>query len=275
MQEHGPMLPVEVASKTQLNSFLAKAYMEELVQQGKLLQGEKIGSTPIFLLPGQEAQASKRAEELLDTSRTVATHVGKDLDMSPEAVAKREQFKAHFKKAMEPDKPKVKQVVKPVETKTEWKKLPDKIEEEKPKVKERLTRLFSPKKVETKPVIQRQEFKPIKVKKTVRTATVFTGYVSRVRRMFEAGKAKLIEEISEKKKKGKFVVDFPSSIGAVRYYVTVYDKKSINKSDIALAYTEASNKKLPALLITNGKLASGAEDYATDLGGMFKWKVLK
>jgi hypothetical protein len=93
--------------------------------------------------------------------------------------------------------------------------------------------------------------------------------------MFQTNNAQLIETIEEKKKQGAFVAEFPSSIGAVRYLVTVLDKKTINKSDIALAYTEASNRKLPALLLTNGKLAGTAKDYAEDLGGMFRWKIVK
>jgi len=270
IQANGPMLPVEIASKTDMNSFLAKAYMEELAQQGKLIVGDKIGSTPLFLAPGQEARASERVKELLDTTRTVGGHVGKDLDMSPEAVTKREQFKKHFEKTLSEPEPKKKVITweKPKVEPKEWKE-PVK-ESWKPiePVKERLVKLFTPKTVE-KPVRSAPVYKPKKVPK------VTVGeYVSKVKRLFTSGQAKLVEEISEKKKKGKFIVDFPSSIGAIRYYVTVYEKKSINKSDIALAYTEASNRKLPALLITNGKLASGAEDYAAKLGGMFKWKAV-
>jgi len=313
IQEHGPLLPVEVAGKTNMNSFLAKAYMEELVQQGKLAQGDKIGSTPIFMLPGQEKLASKRAEELLGAARTVATHVGKDLDMSSEAVEKRERFKKHFEKTLsEPDRSKTKlkstttsakhtlDVSKstpsartiepqkaPVETQLKKK------EAQTNQLKERITKLFARKEVKSAPkqpqykpthadavfTPARARSAPMKTKyvsksKVSKLASV-GEYVSRMRRMFESGKAKLIEEISEKKKKGKYVVDFPSSIGAVRYYVTVYDKRSINKSDIALAYTEAANRKLPALLLMNGKLASGAEEYAKELGGMLKWKVVK
>ena len=92
--------------------------------------------------------------------------------------------------------------------------------------------------------------------------------------MFESGQSKIIEEISEKKKKAKYIIDFPSSIGAVRFFVTVHDKRSISKSDVALAYTEAANKKLPALLISSGKLASNAEDYSEQLGSYFKFKQL-
>lgn len=336
IQEHGPLLPVEVAGKTNMNSFLAKAYMEELVAQGKLVQGDKIGSTPIFLAPGQEALASQRAEELLAPTRTVATHVGKELDMSSEAVEKRERFKRHFEKAIsEPEpakttvKPKavtatksVSYISKPSEAgpssawhdpwaKEDESKLassaesPKIIREEKQveqlreptarqrepterlreptaQLKDRITRLFTPKKTVVKaekPKIQKSSYvAPVFKAKTPVSKTKITsagGYVFRVRRMFEGGQAKLIEEISEKKKQGEFVIDFPSSIGAVRYYVTVYDKRAINKSDIALAYTAATNRKLPALLITNGKLASTAEDYADELGGMFRWKVLK
>ena len=106
VQEHGPSLPVEIASKTNLNSFLAKAYMTDLVDRGKLLAGERIGSTNMFFLPGQEELASERARELLDATRTVATHTGKNLDMSPAAVAKREHFKRHFEKTIRDDPPK-------------------------------------------------------------------------------------------------------------------------------------------------------------------------
>lgn len=308
VQSNGPALPAEVAGKLNLNSFLAKAFLEDLVEQGKLIRGDRVGSTNIFYLAGQEDAAKKLASEANNPSRTVGGHVGKNLDMSPDAVAKREKFKKHFSKTLSEPKQKIKKPTlaqKPTtsaQTQTKswthqnrettppsWassKEISSKLKTQPtvvvkpiaptisvprepktsptPALKKRITNLFT-----AKP-------RPTPVSKKKKTTKATSGaYLANIKNMFYSGQSKVIEEISEKKKKGKYVVDFPSSIGAVRHLVTVLDKKTINKSDIALAYTASANKKLPALLITNGKLANTAKDYAEELGGMFRWKVVK
>lgn len=304
VKENGPMLPVEIASKTDMNSFLAKAYMEELAKQEKLKVGGKVGDTPLFMLPGQESQAEKRAEELSGQARTVAGHVGKGAGASPEARKKQEEFKKHFEKTINEPEPAPKPKSKPQPSSpapNASKSSPGTSKQDTGKLKERVKRLFvkreEPKKMlksstsaaktsgpstsskssKTSKGSKSKKSGGTKSKKSSKTKSKSPGgdYISKVREMFESGQAKLVEVVTAKKKRGKFIVDFPSSIGAIRYFVVVRDKKRISKSDVALAYTEATNRKLPALLITGGKMAGTAKDYAEELGGLFKYKVVK
>jgi hypothetical protein len=214
-----------------MNSFMAKAYMEELVSQGKLKLGEKVGSTNLFLLPGQEEQASKAAEELLHSTRTVGGHVGKDLDMSPEAVAKREGFKKHFEKDIARFQTEKKPEFAPLDKLDIKQIIPSEsfiIEPERPKIEVKPAPVRIVQKKEEEIFRPKVEIKPVQKK----------GYVERIIKMFGSDKAKVVDEINIGKKAAELVLDFPSSIGAMRFYVEIKDKKSISKADVSIAYTE-------------------------------------
>lgn len=319
VKDHGPSLPVEISGKLNINSFLAKAYMEELVGQGKLVAGEKIGVVNIFYAPGQEELAKKRAEEIKNPVRTVGGYVGKDLDMSPEAVAKRENFKKHFQKELvrlgteekkketptdkhvnkiiadvwETEKNPVRQpVYAPKVEFAPLEKIDEKLKELKPieieskplfieesKKPEPVRRIETPLFIETPKKPERAEVKPVVVEKRVvevrqEPKVARESYVDKIIKMLDTDKARVIEKIDSGKKNAELVVEFPSSIGAMRFYVEIKDKKAINKADVSLAYTEGLSRKLPSMILTNGKLAKPAEAYAESLGSLFKLKQI-
>ena len=57
----GPVLPVEVASKLGVDSFLANAYLSQLVDTGKIKQStERVGNSFVYFLAGQEGAATTR-----------------------------------------------------------------------------------------------------------------------------------------------------------------------------------------------------------------------
>ena len=61
----GPVLPVEIVSKTGGDSLVANAYLSDLVDGGQLKKSkERIGSVNLYFIEGQEEQVKKRLSEL-------------------------------------------------------------------------------------------------------------------------------------------------------------------------------------------------------------------
>ena len=65
VKENGPILPVEIVSKTGGDSLVANAFLSDLVESGQLKKSEElIGSVNLYFIEGQEDQVKKRLTEL-------------------------------------------------------------------------------------------------------------------------------------------------------------------------------------------------------------------
>jgi hypothetical protein len=64
-QIRGPSLPVHVAKETGLNSLFASAFLSELYSEQKIkMSNMRVGSSPLYFLPGQENMLEKFSEFL-------------------------------------------------------------------------------------------------------------------------------------------------------------------------------------------------------------------
>jgi len=69
-QRRGPSLPVHVAKETDLDMLFASAFLSELISERKLkVSVMKIGSSPLYFLPGQEQMLENFAEGLKGKER--------------------------------------------------------------------------------------------------------------------------------------------------------------------------------------------------------------
>ena len=94
-----PVLPVEVASKLGVDSFLARAYLTQLVDSGKIrITQETVVGIPVYFVSGQELLANSKIKKLVESSKPTPktfappTQTGK----SPEIDKKRAEFKARL-----------------------------------------------------------------------------------------------------------------------------------------------------------------------------------
>lgn len=67
-------------------------------------------------------------------------------------------------------------------------------------------------------------------------------------------------EMAKEGKSAKGRISFSSDIGMLEYLMIAKDKKSINETDIIMAHQDSMDAKMPALLLTNGKLTKKAEE---------------
>ena len=134
-----------------------------------------------------------------------------------------------------------------------------------------------PKVVEQKPE-QKSLFDQAKalVKKTIAKPLIKeTEFVSKATAFLTEKGANIIsKELTKGGKEAELVVELASDFGTNKFYVALRNKKSLNEGDLSLVYTEALNKKLPALILTNGKMTKTAQDYLKTVGGLLKVKTL-
>lgn len=238
LSQEGPLLPVELASKTQINSFLIKGYLEELFKEGRVkLAKQKEGSDFIFYLQGQEDKLAEKQKEYKEAVIKISNY-GKVAE-SPELKKKREEFLERLRKIEE--------------------------EENKKKQEQKNISLFRPEKIEKSNFPEDSEIEEKKIQKP--------SFLE-VAEEYLAKNAKILDNVGESKKSKKLIVSSSSELCDIKYLVIIKDKKKLGKSDLALAYTHSLNCKLPVLLLTCGTLTKTAEEYLSDVGEFLKVKVI-
>ncbi|MFH0868736.1 MAG: hypothetical protein V1839_00765 [archaeon] len=95
VQRIGPVLPVDVASKLGLDSFLASAFLSQLAEAGKIqVSKERVGGSQLFFVPGQENSAQEKVKALMEASKKTARTFAKSVPDNPEVQKKRDAFAA-------------------------------------------------------------------------------------------------------------------------------------------------------------------------------------
>ena len=73
---------------------------------------------------------------------------------------------------------------------------------------------------------------------------------------------------------GTCVIRVKSSVGPIKFYVNIINKKRLTKSDIAEKYAESIEKKMPVIIITNATIANTSKKYLKELGGFVRVKKI-
>ena len=82
------------------------------------------------------------------------------------------------------------------------------------------------------------------------------------------------QEVRKKGKEAELIVNIPSNLGMFKMFVKIKSKGIINEADLSHIYTQGQNRRLPAMLITNGRLTKTAQNYLKVIGGLLKIKKL-
>lgn len=101
-------------------------------------------------------------------------------------------------------------------------------------------------------------------------------FYERISNLLKENEAEIIkEEMIKKDKEIDFIVNIGTKLGKLRYYVKAKNKASINESDLSMAFAEGQLKKLPTILVVNGKINKKAIKLAnTKLQGQLTIKEI-
>ena len=273
---NGPVLPVQISKQFGGNLFFAGAVLSELVGRQKIrISSAKVGGSPVYYVDGQEQKLHVLYDHLKDVHKKVydllkENKILKDRDLEAwQRVALRE----------------IKDFAHPIENEDgifwRWYLISDneavRIIKERyypePEVQEipvQVVEVIQPIKTEEEPIaekiwdilpqelkIQEKTQKP-KPKKIHEKSDTLDG----VKDYFYQKKAAIIEEkIIRKSSEIDYIVDIPSSVGRIKFFVKYRNKKVIGDADLVLAHNDAQLRKLPLLFLSPGELNKKGSEY--------------
>lgn len=296
---NGPGLPMQVAKQINSDTLMASAHLSELVSSKKLkISHVKVGSSPLYYLPGQEAnlqkfsdrlhEKEKKAYELLKNNRVlreislepiarVALKNIKDFAV-PLEVSYQGKSEIFWKWYLTPNKEAeqlIKEILKETEPKKADKEKPEeaaagiegkfkerqkKIEEQKPEQiqKEPLKQPIKEAEKTKEQPLQEKLAKSLKTKPAPKTTRQFMDLIADY---FTQNKIRIIEKsIARKNSDAEFVIKVPSTVGELAYYCKAKAKKRVNEGDLSAAFINGQSKKLPVLILIKGELTKKAKE---------------
>lgn len=298
IKENGPVLPIQIAKKINTNTLFASAILSELVARKDLkISSAPIGGSPLYYLVGQEDKMDSRLSGSLSGKEKQAYELVKEKKILCErnlepwqrvAVKDLKDFAVQIKVSEggveevfwkyhlvsdEEAKNTISTVMKDlVEKQKQIESVAAKVEEVSPVVKEEVEAPKpkvveeKPKIVEKKPEVKKEvvqeklkvEEKPKEVKKPVRRK-VDSQFYSRILEFLKENETEVLkEEIIRKDREFDFVVNISSSFGKLKYLVKCKNKALINEGDVSMAFSDGQLKKMPVILLVNGKISKKA-----------------
>jgi len=289
IQQHGPMLPIEIGSKIGADSFLAGAFLSELVKTGKVIESkESVGLSKIYYLSGQEEAVKKKLSEISSQKKTARMYSQGDVNVTPELMKKQKEFEEIAKKVeyeeehvrKKPEKPVVeKKELAPIQIakKIVQKIVPKQVVEQPPQKK------YVPS-VPTWQTSQNEIAKPqvifprepiksvatIAVKRRRATIPADPHFIDRAMQYLAERRVEIVEKTIKSKINAELIIRVPSALGGVNFFVKIRSKKKVSRADLSVVYAEAIDKKLPVIYLTNGELTPTAQKYLKTMSGLLR-----
>lgn len=275
IRENGPTLPVQIVSETGGNSFVASAYLSDLVDKKEILQSEeRVGSVPLYYLAGQEDLLKKKLGELNSGAKTARSFQKKPVKETPELESKRKDFDRRLKQ-IEEDESRRQEFKKKSALEKARELIKKTVELPKPKVEIPSPKIEVPmSKTEIpKPVERPRVSKPKAIKKVEEVDEL--SFSKRALEFLEKLNVDILKSDKLTDISGECIVRAPSSVGPLKFYVKIWGKKRLNKSDVAESYALALEKKMPVIILTNGAVAKTTRKYLKEVGGFVRVRALK
>lgn len=272
---NGPVLPVQVSKQFGGDLFFAGAVLSELVGRQKVrISNAKVGGSPVYYVDGQEYKLHVLYDHLKDVHKKVYdllkdNKVLRDKDLEAwQRVALREikdfaypiqnEDGIFWKWYLISDNEAI-QIIKE-RYYPELKEAPLEMPEVMPVVKQGAVEEKVALIEDSLPKEIIKEFQKPKLKKVHEPGDTSIA----VRNYFSQKKAVIIEEkILRKNSELEYLVEIPSSVGKVKFFVKYRNKKVITDADLVLAHNDAQLRKLPLLFLSSGDLNKKAIEYAS------------
>jgi len=256
-KKRGPSLPVHVAKETGLSILFASAFLSELMTENKIkISNMRVGSSPIYFIPGQETMLEKFSEYLKSKEKEAFLHLKgkkflKDSEQQPAirvALRAIKDFAVPFKKGEEI----YWRYFNISETEFEW-PTPDakKLVENKPED------------IHVSPPVKSKEV-PINSKtlKKKRTLSKKTKKISITKKYNEKFFNKVKEFLLEKNAEILEIISVNNSELILRIktnnkekILVAYNKKRMTEKEIINAYKKSQKFSLPFLVMSLGDIS--------------------
>ena len=262
MEKLGPVLPIQLCRELKINTIFAGALLSDLNASKKIkISHAKIGSSPVYYIPGQEEKLSLLYSHLKEPEKKVYDLLKEkiimdDFELNPlQRVALKEitdfaiplnltNGKIFWKWYLTSDEEAEILIKNILEPKEEVLEEPKKEVSEEPKEEIKET---------TELEIDKETQKKLEPKKL--QYDLFPYLSSKEMEVLE-------QESIKKNTEYNLIVNLASTLGNLKYFLKFRSKKIISDKDLILAQHESQNKRLPLIYLTTGKLTKKAEKYA-------------
>lgn len=261
IQQRGPSLPIHVARGTELSMLFASAILSEMVSN-KLLNVSilKVGGSPLYYLPGQEESLENFSSYLSGKEKEVFLLIKKH------SLLEDDKLQPAYRVAIRS----IKDFAFPLSVKKEdGEKIFWRFHSfTKEKAVEKINSILSDEKKVRKPEKKEKAIEKIftdvkekKEKKVLETKEKLieqpklkeTDFSKQVYNHLSRENIKIIGEEELKKRSVIFRVMVSSSLGDIEMLAIAKDKKTISENDIKLLVSYSQSRRLPILLLCNGK----------------------
>ncbi len=271
-------MPYEVGKNIGGDTIFASAWLSELKEMGKVkISYLKVGGSPLYFLPGQEAMIQHFSSNLEDKEKQIyetlkQKKVVRDSALVPvfraamrelrdfaiplnvQYEGTNELFWKWYLTPAEEANSLIKSILNIKEEKKEMQKIERKIEVKKPE-----TETIEEKKIEQKKTEERKSVPEIQQKISTK-AEDKSEFNAECTHYFMKNKIVVVEMLLKKASEIEAIVELPSSVGNLRYYVKAKSKKKITDGDLSSAFVKGQSKRLPVLILTTGELTKKARE---------------
>ncbi|TKJ17413.1 hypothetical protein CEE44_02660 [Candidatus Woesearchaeota archaeon B3_Woes] len=256
IRQKGPCLPSDIYRDLNTNMLFASAMLGELVSNNILkVTYLKRASSPYYYLEEQKEKLQNISNFLNEKDKASydlikEKKILKDTEQSPlTQVALRA----------------IKDYAVPLQINHQnqqilfwkWYMLSNQEAEEQIKLKIGIKKQESKKKEIKKPT----QIKETKPKQQIHS-TSQTSFLEQTVRYFKKNNITIINQEMKNTKKTEidFVIELPSAVGTLQYYCKAKNKKKINDADIASAFVQGQQKKLPVILLITGEMTKKSKE---------------
>lgn len=276
VSREGPVLPAQISKNFNIDILFSGALLSELVSHKKLkVSFTKKGSSPFYFAQGQESKLEtisqylkgkpKEAYDLLKEKKVIRDNTAEPWQRValreirdyalPFQVTVNDQPEIFWKWYLMPNE-EVTNLVGEIMGKSPKVKVPEEkiVEEKKEEPVEKPREIAQAK----EKVLGEKEEKIVEEKTETKIEQI--NLFDAVKKYFEEREVYVIsKEVVRKDKEANFVVDVPSNLGKLRYFVKLKDKKTVNDKDIDKALGDSDERGLPLLFLTRGNLTKKAQ----------------
>lgn len=290
LSTRGPSLPIHLAKATGLEPLFASAFLAELLADRKIKTTNlKIGSSYLYLLPGQEPlleqfsqhlnSREKEAFELIKQNKVledsyqtpvirVALRAIKDFAI-PLQVHTENQEQKLFWRYFTTSETEAEALIKK-KPKEEQKNAQEEVKEKQIEIS-----LETPKFESSIEIAQKEEkLEEVKEETEKHQEENSEEFPIKVERHLAERKLPMIATLSRKKKEMTGHIRIETSLGEQRFYLIAKDKKRVGEKDILSLVESSKTEKMPILFLTSGTLDKKAEVLLSDWRDIIKVEKL-
>jgi hypothetical protein len=280
VRQKGPCLPSDIYKELETNQLFASAMLGELVSSGLIkITNLKRSSSPYYYLEEQKEKLQDLSIFLNDKDKIAYELIKKEgvlQDLKQSALIrvalsklqdfafplnitynnKKEIFWKWYLLTNAQAEEKIKKILNIKE-----KKITEKENNQKP-IKQTIQKQVQ-NKIKEKIIEKANELKEKNKKQEISTKFIdkSSPFLEQITKYFNKNNIKVIshEILNNKKTEIDFIIELPSSFGNLEYYCKAKNKKKINDTDIASAFVQGQQKKLPVIVLITGDMTKKSQ----------------